>query len=276
MNDRGNKTLDWSDQVRITPTPGRLDGKSALVTGGARGIGKAIAIRFAQEGANICIVDKDLQVAEETACELEQLNVRAMALQTDVSHRPSVADAIKQAIAQLGFVDVLVNNAGMIVFGALMECRIEDWERMLAVDLTGAFHFTQLVGRHMIERGRGGRMVHIGSSGSLLPTSQQSAYCVAKAGLMMMSRSVALELVDYGITSNLLCPHGVLTDINRDLLSDPAVMKALKDRIPAHRLTDVEEIAASVAFLVSDEAGFITGTELIHDGGATISGLWWR
>lgn len=269
-------TATTNHQPRITPVPERLRGKIALVTGGARGIGKAIALRFAQEGADVCVIDKDSGAAEQTAREVGKLGVRALALNADVSDRVAVERAVDKMVEKLGFIDILINNAGMIVFGSLMDCRLEDWSRMIAVDLTGAFHFTQLVGRLMIKQGRGGRMVHIGSTASLLPTPQQSAYCVAKAGLLMMSRAAALELVNYKITSNLLCPQGAVTDINRDLLSDPATMKALEDKIPAHRLASIEEIAAAVAFLVSDEAAFITGAELLHDGGSVISGLWWR
>jgi NAD(P)-dependent dehydrogenase (short-subunit alcohol dehydrogenase family) len=176
----------------------------------------------------------------------------------------------------VGFVDLLVNNAGIIVFGSLMECCPEDWERMIAVDLTGAFNFTQFVGCHMVKRGRGGRLIHIGSTASLLPTAQQSAYCVAKAGLMMMSRCAAMELVGHGITSNLLCPQGAVTGINRDLLRDSSIMEALEKNIPAHRIATVEEIAGAVAFLASDEAAYITGIEMLHDGGTAISALWWR
>lgn len=265
-----------SYQAHITPTPERLRGKAALVTGGARGIGKAIALRFAEESADVCIVDKDLTEAEETAREAAALGVHAIALRVDVSDRSGVERVVKQAIEALDFVDLLVNNAGMIVFGSLMECRPEDWDRMMAVDLTGAFHFTQFAGRHMVERGRGGRMIHIGSTASLLPTAQQSAYCVAKAGLMMLSRCAAMELVGHNITSNLLCPQGAVTDINRDLLRDASVMEALEKKIPAQRLARVEEIASAAAFLASDEAAYITGTEMLHDGGSVISALWWR
>jgi glucose 1-dehydrogenase len=263
-------------RVRIMPSPERLRGKAALVTGGARGIGQAIALRFAQEGADVCIVDKNLADAEQSAHNVSKLGVRAFALEADVSNRSPVERAIQQAVANLGHIDLLVNNAGIIVFGSLLGCHPEDWDRMIAVDLTGAFYFTQLVGRIMITQGRGGRMIHLGSTASLFPASQQAAYSVAKAGLMMMSRTAALELVSYNITSNLLCPQGAITDINRELLSDPATMKALEDKIPAHRLAAVEEIAAAAAFLASDEAAFITGIELLHDGGASISGLWWR
>lgn len=265
-----------SYKAHITPVSARLSGKAALVTGGARGIGKAIALRFAQEGANVCVVDKDLEEAEQTADEVRRLNVHGLALHADVSDRAAVELVVRRAVEAMEGIDLLVNNAGMIVFGSLMECEERDWNRMIAVDLTGAFHFTQFVGRSMIERGRGGRMIHIGSTASLLPTAQQSAYCVAKAGLMMMSRCAAMELIPHNITSNLLCPQVALTDINRELLRDESIMKALKEKIPARRLGTVEEIAGAAAFLASDEAAYITGTEMLHDGGATISGLWWR
>lgn len=157
-----------------------------------------------------------------------------------------------------------------------MECRLEDWHKVLAVNLTGAFNCTQIVGRQMISQGRAGRMIHVGSTASLLPTAQQGSYCVAKAGLAMISKIAAMELVKYGITSNLLCPEGAVTDLNRDVLRDPAVMSKIEAMIPAGRMARVEEIAAAAAFLASDEAAYITGTELLHDGGATVSALWWR
>ncbi len=260
----------------ITPVRDRLSGKTAFITGGARGIGRAIALRFGQEGASIGIADRDLDAAQRTAREVEALGVQAIAIYADVSSRGEVQRAVEDVSARLGAIDILVNNAGMIVFGSLLECRLEDWDRMLAVDLTGAFHATQIVGRLMVEQKRGGRMIHVGSTASLLPTAKQAAYCVAKAGLMMMSRLAALELADHGITSNLLCPQGAVTDINRELLADPSIMKALEDNIPAHRMSTVEEIAAAAAFLASDEAAYITGTELVHDGGSVVSALWWR
>lgn len=263
-------------QARITPTPNRLKGKVALITGSGRGIGKAIALRFAQEGADIVVTDRDGDPASQVAEEVRSLGVRAQALETDVSDRRAVEQMLQSAVGELGAVDILVNNAGIIVFGGLMDCRPDDWDKMLAVDLTGAFYCTQIVGQQMIRQGRGGRMIHVGSTASLLPTAQQGAYCVAKAGLGMISKMAAMELIRYNITSNLLCPEGAVTDINRDLLRDPAVMSKLESMIPAGRMAQVEEIAAAAAFLASDEAGYITGAELVHDGGATISALWWR
>lgn len=269
-----SKTVGYN--ARITPVPNRFRDKVALVTGAAKGIGKAIVCRLAQEGADICIVDQDRSAADSTAEAVRRFGVKCAAFDADVSNRARVEAVVGQAVHDFGGIDILINNAGMIVFGSLMDCRPKDWNRMIDVDLTGSYHFTQVVGRHMIERGRGGRMLHMGSTASLYPAPQQAAYSVAKAALLMLSRTAALELAQYHITSNLLCPHGAITDINRELLDDAAMMKQLEDHIPAHRLAKVEEIAAAAAFLVSDEAAYISGTELVHDGGSSISSLWWR
>lgn len=260
----------------ITPVVDRLAGKVAVVTGAARGIGKAIAIRFAQEGADVLIADKDLRAAQETASELQGMGRRAIGLGTDVTSDAAVEAMMETVIREFKSLDILVNNAGMVVFGSLMECSISDWEKTIAVDLTGAFRCTQLAGKYMIQQACGGRLIHIGSTASLFPAPRQGAYSVAKAGLLMMSKIAAMELAEYGITSNLICPHAAVTDINRELLSDPKVMARLENHIPAKRLATVEEIAAVAAFLASEESSYITGTELVHDGAASISGLWWR
>ena len=267
-----NKTLPGA----IKPVPGRLEGKIAVVTGGARGIGKGIANRFAQEGAAVLIADKDISRAAETVSEICAAGGSAEAICADVSRGEDADAIIAGCVEYFDGIDILVNNAGIIEFGSILECTPEDWNRMIAVDLTGAFHCTQSAARQMIRQGRGGRLVHVGSTASLYPAPFQAAYSVAKAGLRMLSRVAALEFIQEGITSNLLCPHGAVTDMNRDLLKDPSVLAKLEDQIPAGRLASVEEIAGAAAFLASDEAAYINGAELVHDGGSSISGLWWR
>lgn len=260
---------------RVTPVSGRLAGRNALITGAARGIGRAIAERFIQEGATVAITDIDGEGAEAAARALASGGA-AFHWRMDVSNRSEVERVLEEAAARMGGIDILVNNAGVIVFGSLLECDIRDWERMMAVDLSGAFHCTQAAARLMIGQGRGGRLIHIGSTASLLPTAQQAAYCVAKSGLRMLSKVAAMELVKHGVTSNLLCPEGAITDINRELLSNPEVMGKLEAMIPAGRMGTVEEIAALAAFVASSEADYITGAELVHDGGAVSGALWWR
>ena len=260
----------------ITPVPGRLAGKIAVVTGSARGIGKGIANRFAQEGATVLIADEDISRAEETAGEIAAAGGKAVAHCADISDREDAIAMIARSVKDFKGIDILVNNAGVIEFGSILDCTPEAWNKMIAVDLTGAFYCTQAAARQMIQQGRGGRLVHVGSTASLFPAPFQAAYSVAKAGLRMLSRVAALEFVEEGITSNLLCPHGALTDMNSDLLKEPSVLADLEEHIPAGRLASVEEIASAAAFLASDEAAYINGAELVHDGGATICGLWWR
>lgn len=260
----------------ITPTPDRQKGKTAFVTGGAKGIGRAIALRLAQEGADIAIADISADSGEATAEEIRRLGRKCIFQRTDVADRRNVEASVEAVVGHFAAIDILVNNAGMIIFGSIMECTPQDWTRMLDVDLTGALYCTQIVGRHMLQRNRPGRLIHIGSTASLYPTAQQGAYCVAKSGLRMVSRMAAMELAPYGITSNLLCPEGAVTDMNRELLSDPEAMRKLESSIMAGRLATTEEIAACAAFLASDEAAYINGAELVHDGGITISPLWWR
>jgi glucose 1-dehydrogenase len=269
---RKNRTLPGM----IKPVPDRLAGKIAVVTGGARGIGKGIASRFALEGATVLIADKDISRAEETAREIEATGGKAEAYCADVSRREEASAIITRSIENFDGIDILVNNAGIIEFGSILDCTPEDWNKMIAVDLTGAFYCTQAAVRQMIRQGRGGRLVHIGSTASLFPAPFQAAYSVAKAGLLMLSRVAALEFIEQGITSNLLCPHGAVTDMNRNLLKDPSVMAKLEEHIPAGRLASVEEIAGVAAFLASDDAAYINGAELVHDGGSSISSLWWR
>lgn len=260
----------------INPVPYRLAGKVAVITGGARGIGKAIASRFSSEGAAILIADKDVNGAEKAISEINEEGGVANLISADVSNRGDATAIISRAVQLYGGVDILVNNAGIIEFGGLLDCTAEAWDKMLAVDLSGAFYCTQAAAQQMILQKRGGRLLHVGSTASLFPAPFQAAYSIAKAGLLMLSRVAALEFVEHGITSNLLCPHGAVTDMNRDLLKDPAVMERLERHIPAGRLADVDEIAGAAAFLVSEEAAYITGTELVHDGGSSICSLWWR
>jgi NAD(P)-dependent dehydrogenase (short-subunit alcohol dehydrogenase family) len=278
QNNGGALTVSATEQFQsqITPTPSRLEGRIALITGGANGIGWAIVRRFAQEGAHVAIADVSTESGMAAERRIRAQGGQCIFRRTDVSDRSSVEAAVQAVIDEFGAIDILVNNAGIIRFGSLMDCTAEDWKRMLAVDLEGAFYCTQIVGRYLRQANRPGRLIHVGSTASLFPAPQQGAYSVAKAGLRMISRMAAMELGRYGITSNLLCPEGAVTDMNRELLKDPEMMQKIEAAIPLGRLSTTDEIAAAAAFLASDEAAFITGAELVHDGGITISSLWWR
>jgi glucose 1-dehydrogenase len=255
---------------------GEHDGRVAVVTGGAKGIGGAVVDRLAAAGAAIAIWDVDATAAAGRAEAVATAGGRARAYHADVSSREQVQHAADATERELGPIELLVNNAGMIVFGSLLECEDADWERMLAVDLFGVFACTQVVARKMIASGTRGRMVHVGSTASLLPAPQQFAYCVAKAGVRMIGQFAAAELIGHGIRSNVVAPMGALTDINRDLLADPAVMSAIESALPVGRLATADEIAASIVWLLSDDAEYVSGDVLLHDAAALTHAIWWR
>lgn len=255
---------------------GEHSGRVAIVTGGAKGIGAAIVDRLAGAGATIAIFDVDEAAAQSKVAELQAGGAHARAWKVDVSRRSDVERAVAEAEDALGPAAILVNNAGMIVFGSLLECDDEDWQRMLAVDLFGVFVCTQTVARRMIANGVKGSIVHIGSTASFKPAPQQFAYCVAKAGVKMIGDFAAAELIEHGIRSNTVAPMGAVTDINRDLLADPAVMEALEAALPSGRLATADEIAAAAVWLCSDDAAYVSGATILHDAAALTHAIWWR
>ncbi len=255
---------------------GEHSGRVAIVTGGAKGIGGAIVDRLAAAGATIAIFDIDADAAQRKVEALNAAGTAAQSWEVDVSKRAQVEAAVDGAEQAFGPAYLLVNNAGMIVFGSLLDCADEDWERMLSVDMYGVFVCTQVVGRRMIANGVKGTMVHIGSTASYKPAPQQFAYCVAKAGVKMISDFAAAELIQHGIRSNMVAPMGAVTDINRDLLADPAVMQALEGALPSGRLATADEIAAAAVWLCSDDAAYVSGSTILHDAAALTHAIWWR
>ena len=255
---------------------GEHTGRVAIVTGGAKGIGGAIVDRLAAAGATIAIFDVDEAAARARVDALRAGGTTAQAWKVDVSSRADIERAVADSEAELGPAHLLVNNAGMIVFGSLLECEDADWNRMLAVDLYGVFVCTQVVGRRMVANGIKGAMVHIGSTGSFHPAPQQFAYCVAKAGVKMIADFAAAELIGHGIRSNMVAPMGAVTDINRDILADPSVMQALEQALPSGRLATPDEIAAAAVWLCSDDAAYVSGSTILHDAAALSHAIWWR
>lgn len=255
---------------------GEHTGRVAIVTGGAKGIGGAIVDRLAEAGATLAIFDVDDAALDDKVAALTGRGATIRGFHVDVSDRGQVEAAVADVETGLGPVHILVNNAGMIVFGSLLECDDADWSRMLAVDLYGVYVCTQVVGRRMVANGTRGVMVHIGSTASYKPAPSQFAYCVAKAGVKMVSDFAAAELVEHGIRSNLVAPMGAVTDINRDLLADPAVMEALEAALPSGRLATPDEIAAAACWLCSDDSAYVSGSTLLHDNALLSRAIWWR
>lgn len=243
-----------------------LAGKTALVTGGASGIGSAIASAFAAKGATVGIIDINQSLAEAKAAELGHA---ARAFACDVSDPDSVETAIAAAAAQLGRIDILVNSAGVVFLAPAEALSLEHWDKTIAINLRGTFLMCQAAGRTMIKAGLGGKIINLASQAGSVAIEEHAAYCASKFGVIGLSKTLAAEWGKHGITVNTISPTVVLTELGRKAWDGPKG-DALKQRIPTGRFAFPEEIAAAAVFLASGGADMINGADLLVDGGYTI------
>ena len=242
-----------------------LSGRTAVVTGGSRGIGRAIVLRLATQGADVAFSYKGNQAAaQETAAAVEALGRRALAIQGDVKDPAAAEQVVAAALAAFGTIDILVNNAGVTRDDLIMRMSIDAWREVLETNLFGAFYTTKAVTRPML-KARSGRIINITSVSGQAGQTGQANYSSAKAGLIGLTKATARELSSRGITANAVAPGFVLTELTQDL--PEALQAEITSRTPLGRFGTVEEIASAVAFLASDEAAFITGQVLAVDGG---------
>ncbi|MCL4495629.1 MAG: SDR family oxidoreductase [Firmicutes bacterium] len=249
-----------------------LNGKVALITGATRGIGRAIAVRLAEEGAGV-VVDhpgEDAQ-AQAVVSEIREKGGTAIAIRADVSDSHEVEHLFAETLHHYQTVDILVNNAGICPFVEWFELTEALWDQVYAVNLKGAFLCSRQASKIMRDHGHGGRIISLSSISALVGGKFQTHYTPTKAGVRSLMQSLAIVLGPYGITCNSILPGSILTDINRDHYADPAIWQRDVGRIPLGRLGNPEDIAGVAAFLASDDARYVNGADILVDGGLFVN-----
>ena len=246
-----------------------LSGRVALITGASRGLGKEMALALADAGADLAVGSRTRADIESAADEIAAATGRQVEpLVLDVTDRASVESCVAETISRFARIDVLVNNAGINVRSPLAAIRDEDFRRIQDVNVTGAFYAARAVAPHMTAAGYG-RIINIGSALSLVGLPHRVSYTTSKGALLQMTRTLAVELAETGITANIICPGPFATEMNRPLLEDPAAAAEVLDKVPMRRWGHLHEIRAPIVFLASPAAAYVTGAVLTVDGGWT-------
>lgn len=246
----------------------RLEGKVAVVTGAGTGIGQAIALAFVREGASVVVdyVGK-ASLSEDTLNKVKAMGGKAIGVDADISLPDEVNGLVQQTVAAYGKLDIFVNNAGIEKKIAFVDYPLEEWQKIVAVNLTGPFLCSQAAAKQMIAQGNGGRIINISSIHEDLPMPTNAPYCATKGGLRMLQRTIAVELAPHQITVNNIGPGAVFTPIDLDVENDKKLNDAILAEIPMGRWGKPDDVANMAVFLASDEASYVTGSTHFVDGG---------
>ncbi|MBE8999316.1 MULTISPECIES: glucose 1-dehydrogenase [unclassified Nostoc] len=256
-----------------------LKGKNALITGATSGIGQAIAIRLAQEGCNIAInyrkspeaaVDTEEMALQKACGNIENCGVKSLLLQGDVSQESDIIEMVNTVVKEFGSLDILINNAGIQIESPSHEVTTADFDRVIAVNLRGAYLCARETIKHLLSLNRSGVIINISSVHEIIPRPMYISYSISKGGMENLTKTLALEYANRGIRVNAIAPGATITPINQDWIDNPEKKAIVESHIPMGRAGSSEEMAAAAAFLASDEAAYITGQTLFVDGGLTL------
>jgi NAD(P)-dependent dehydrogenase (short-subunit alcohol dehydrogenase family) len=245
-----------------------LIGRVALVTGARRGIGKTIALALAEAGADVGLCDLVLEDGQlqAVAQEILALGRRSLFARADTRRKSDVDGLVERVIGELGRIDILVNNAGIAINSPILDMAEEDWDRILDIDLKGYFLCSQAAGRKMVQQ-KAGTIINLASQFAFRVTPGMGAYSIAKAGVVMLTRTLAQELGKFGIRANAIAPGMVKTEINQASRSNPEELKRIESAIPLGRIAETDDLVGAALFLASDASRYITGQTLLVDGG---------
>lgn len=246
-----------------------LEGKVAIVTGGKRGIGKAIALAFAEAGADVAVCGRVIEDGELQAVaeEIQRLGRRSLAIQADVTKKADVDNLVQRVIDEFGGIDILVNNAAIEARVPILELSEDDWDKVINTNLKGSYLCSQAVGKRMVEQRRG-NIISMASQLAFKAWARMGAYCITKAGIVMLTRVLARELGSYGIRANAIAPSTVRTELGRLTWSDPEALKRVESTIPlGGRVAEPSDVVGAALFLASDASSYITGHTILVDAG---------
>lgn len=246
-----------------------LRDKVALVTGAGKGLGKSMALALAESGAHVAVVSRTRSDIETTAQEIQESGVKSMSIVADVTKQDDVARMVEKVLGELKTIDILVNNVGTYVFGHCLESSLEDWHKVLEVNLTSTYLCSKAVGKHMAERQRG-KIINVSSALGVFGAGGSTAYCASKGGVIQLTRALAIEWAKYNIMVNSIAPYSMETEMTKTMLEDEKIKKAIISKIPLKRIGKPSDLSGVVVFLASKASDYITGQVIFVDGGFSV------